>query len=283
MLFVFERPVKSRVPLRCIKPTLRRQLEFAKLIILENSDSSVPALRPAVKRTTGHARIRRWVAGVQLARPANPAAAPRKWGVPAACRTQLPRSSGTEVAAFRKMDLSSQIEFAIEFTDDKPSRVSALGRWARVSRPRRAARPMVSRNLVRRTAGGLDQRRQLVRTHQFLQLDEIRLKGSGLLRGADVGLRRSAVVRCARRPRGSESCRYHRRSWRRPWAQGAALRRRVAKFQTGSGNTVLHTIHFGPGLLLVRTTQLTPSPVRPSTPRRQISSPNMAVVAGAMR
>jgi hypothetical protein len=57
----------------------------------------------------------------------------------------------------------------------------------------------------------------------------------------------------------------------------------VAKFQTGSGNTVLRTIHFGPALLLVRTSQLTPSPLRPSTPRRQISSPNMAVVAGAMR
>jgi hypothetical protein len=126
MLFVFERPVKSRVPLRCIKPTLRRQLDFAKLIILENSDSSVPALRPVVKRTTDHTRIRRWVAGVQLARPANPAAAASEMGVPAACRPQSPRSSGIGVASFRKFDLSSQIEFAIEFTieGETPTRKS---------------------------------------------------------------------------------------------------------------------------------------------------------------
>ena len=90
-------------------------------------------------------------------------------------------------------------------------------------------------------------------------------------------------VRCAEGRAVLKSCRYHGRSWRRQWPQGEALRRRVAKFQTGSGNTVLRTIYFGPGLLLVRTSQLTPSPLRPSTPRRQISSPNMAVVAGAIR
>jgi hypothetical protein len=109
MLFVFERPVKSRVPLRCIKPTLRRQLDFAKLIILENSVSSVPALRPVVKRTTGReicpeVRDRR--------RPAR-RALNQGHLLPVANRLLFNSHGGLR---FRKMNLSSQIEFAIEFT-----------------------------------------------------------------------------------------------------------------------------------------------------------------------
>jgi hypothetical protein len=127
MLFVFERPVKSRVPLRCIKPTLRRQLDFAKLIILEKSGFERAGVETCGQANDGsglHQKVGGWGSAGSSSEPRSGGLG--NWGAPAACGPQPPRLSGTEVASFRKMDLSSQIESAIEFTieGETPTRKS---------------------------------------------------------------------------------------------------------------------------------------------------------------